>query len=195
MQEKFNKASYIYLECQNRINDMVKFKVGKNEVKKDELLKEFDYLLQIILFNVGIVDNNLTKKKLLFIDLLTTDGDILEEYNRKLSKEYTWEGLGNTNLEVDVLNNFINDATMLFIDKINNLIMFLATNDAFRGDNDYLFFKEKIEEILKIYTNFDSVETEKEKAFIKYIIDKMFLEKYLDLKEVFETISKNERLN
>ena len=72
--------------------------------------------------------------------------------------------------------------------------MFLASVDAFTDEYEINYFYDRIQEILLIFINFDGNVNHLEEKFVDYVLEKLMMEKYRELKSVFEIISKNERL-
>lgn len=194
MQAEFTKASRLYLLCQNKISDLYKLQIGKKDLKKDELLKQFDYLLQIMLMYIALIDSHISPIELRFIDLITVDGDCLKELNKLKGTSYTWDNLSDSFVDKDSFNKFVDETAYLFDLKINQLIMFLASADAFTDEYEINYFYDKIKEILLIFINFDGNVNHIEEKFVDYVLEKLMMEKYRELKSVFEVISKNERL-
>ena len=60
LQAEFTKASRLYLLCQNKISDLYKLQIGKKDLKKDDLLKQFDYLLQVMLMYIALIDSHVS---------------------------------------------------------------------------------------------------------------------------------------
>ena len=194
VQAEFTKASRLYLLCQNKISDLYKLQIGKKDLKKDELLKQFDYLLQVMLMYIALIDSHVSPIELNFIDLITVDGDCLKELNKQKGTSYTWDNLCDSFVDKDSFNKFVDETAYLFELKTNQLIMFLASVDAFTDEYEINYFYDKIKEILLIFINFDGNVNHLEEKFADYVLEKLMMEKYRELKSVFEIISKNERL-
>lgn len=192
MQEEFTQASRIYLDCQAHISEMYLYRVGNKDMSKDELLKSFDYLLQIMLMYVAFIDSKISDVELQFIDLITANGDCLTDLNSRLGTSYTWESLSSSNIEKETLNKYIEETRCYFEVKVNRLIMFLAMQDAFTKEDEAMYFRKQILKILLIFINFDGNVNNLEPKFIEFIIERLFLEKYNSLKSVFSMINEKE---
>ena len=169
MQAEFTKASRLYLLCQNKISDLYKLQIGKKDLKKDELLKQFDYLLQIMLMYIALIDSHISPIELRFIDLITFDGDCLKELNKLKGTSYTWDNLCDSFVDKDSFNKFVDETAYLFDVKINQLIMFLASADAFTDEYEINYFYDKINEILFIFINFYCNVNDIEEKFVYYV--------------------------
>ena len=140
VQAEFTKASRLYLLCQNKISDLYKLQIGKKDLKKDELLKQFDYLLQVMLMYIALIDSHVSPIELNFIDLITVDGDCLKELNKQKGTSYTWDNLCDSFVDKDSFNKFVDETAYLFELKTNQLIMFLASVDAFTDEYEINYF-------------------------------------------------------
>lgn len=192
MQDLFNRASRLYLDCQFKIGEIYQYRVGKRQVNKDKLLKEFDLLLQIMLMYTSLIDMEISDIELRFIDLLTVDYDCLKEYNKHYGTSYTWNNITTIFPNDDKFNLFVDDVYHLVSLQISDLLMFLASNDAFSETNDILFFSEKIKEILLVFIGIDGNIMTKEEAFVGYIIKRILLDEYNGVKEAFMLVNKEE---
>ena len=188
-QEIFNKAYNIYFECQNKLFTLYDTRNNKNIITKQELINEFDIMLHVIMLYVSCVDDNVSDIELSFIQKITVEEDILKIYNDKLNLNMRWDDLKNDAISDDKFQAFVDKTLEAFSSEINRLIMFISLNDALTKENYYEYFKQRILDILELFIKIDKDDDKVEYRFIPYIIEKVFLEKYRELKDMFEKIN------
>lgn len=190
-QEIFTKTSRIYLDIENKIKEMYEFS-DKNDYKLTDLYKSFDILVQVLLLYISISNDNVSNDELEFIDKLTIEEDILDEYNYQFDKNLTWDNLNEIFMDSKSFEAFINDTYDLFYFKLSKLIMFLASVDSYTNKDYYSIIRAELKEMLELFILIDDNKDNN----IDLVLDKVILNKYLSLKNMFKlVIEKNKEKN
>ncbi len=182
-QELFTKSSKLYLSLQNRILELATYK-NESEENKKELLQSFDALLSIMMLYVAAFDLNVYDIELKFIDLITIEKDILKEYNLSHGTNYNWKNI-NKIFSISDFNKFVDELYDFSKENIQILILFLANVDSLTSKDEYKYIEEKLKELMYNFMLVDGQTSDDEKAFVNYIVQKLFLSKYDSIKQLF----------
>lgn len=181
-QDSFTESSRIYLSLEDEIREMIRFK-NDNKVDKNEVLKSFDLLVQLVLLNLCALDDKVCVQELEFIKKLTVEEDILDYVNKVSTNKIEWEKISSTVLTNNQFNDFLDYVCNVSSSKINSFVMLLASIDALTEKNYLYRFKQGFKELAMCFV---SANNEKEYNYeIDNILNKAFVLKYKSLKTIF----------
>ncbi len=176
-QKLFNEASYAYLECQRQIKELNLYKPSKN-YNSDDLLKDFDILIQVLLLYAANLDHEIYDIELKFINLLTVEEDILLPFNK------SWNEVSKIAEDSKLFMDFVDSIYKEYYARIQSFIMFLAANDAITEEDFSKCFIKELKTILESFTLIKDCNTNIDK-----IIENSFTKIYRELKSVYGLVN------
>ncbi len=180
-QRDFTQASRIYLALEEEIRELFKF--GSSNVSLDETLKSFDLLVQILLLNLSVLDDKITKEELKFVHKISIEEDIIDYINLQTKKNITWEDLSLSTWSYESFSDFLDYISNIVSIKINSFILVVASKDAITKKNYAYKFYQGLKELACIFV--DANNDRNHEREIDQILQKNFIVKYKALKSIF----------
>ena len=161
-------------------------------------MRQFDYLLQLLLLTAGFADNNYKSIENRFVSKISRYSSLVHSYNEYLKLQggekydYTWQSLKDmiSTLTKNEKNEFIRQLYTICTDSINEFIHFFAPVDsAVKGRSFLKELTSLTEKILCLFTVIDgdgisAAYSEAENAFD--LMQEVFTSKWVSTMQEFE---------
>lgn len=189
-QEAFTKASRIYLALEDEIREMYRYDT-KPRIKKEDAIKSFDLLVQLIFLNLCALDSIVNEDELKFIKKLTLEEDIIDFINENKASKISWSQISSANLNQEQYRDFLEYVSNAASLRINSFIMLIASIDALTQKNYLYRFKQGFKELAMCFV---CANNKKDYNYeIDQILNKTFIFKYRSLKTIF-SMAKHEEI-
>ena len=178
----FDEAKKHYRNIVLLLNEMGKqIQEIDNKFSLDVSIKQFDLILQTIMFNQVIADGSFGDEEKEFIEEIVSSADLLEYYNVCSRKNTTFQ-----TLTWDVLQTFNKKALKIALDSINEIMepiedeltYFLAIVDSKTDKDEFGLFLKEITLLLSCLNIIDDEITEDEKVATVSNLMKHFVRRY-----------------